>query len=393
LALVSAAPSTGERAMTAKVITPQTVTSPAKPAAEPSAVEDCITTTELLKLAHARIAGPTWDYVAGGSESETAKRRNRAAIDAWAFVPRVLRNVSRVDLSATVLGTRLRMPVLLAPVGSLQVVGDGGAASSIKAAHQFGVLPVISSSSQPSIEDCAAAAPCDKWYQLYIRGDWDWVEAQVGRIRSAGYRALVLTVDAPVYSVRDRQLHHRWLPPSKKAVHDSADQQALMDWDFGARVKKFAGIPLALKGIQCAADAELALKHGVDVIWLSNHGGRHLDHARPTLDVLREVAPVVAGHAPIVVDGGFMRGSDVIKAIAFGASAVAVGRMQAYALAAGGAAGVRRYLEIVEEEMQTTMAMLGVTTLSGLNAGYLERLGLAGTAPRPFPQLPDHITI
>jgi glycolate oxidase len=374
--------------MTAKAITPQV-----DPAAEPAAAADCITTTELLKLAHARTAGPTWDYVTGGSESETAKRRNRAAIDAWAFVPRVLLNVSRIDLATTILGTRLRMPVMLAPVGSLQVVGDGGAASSIQAAHQFGSLPVISSSSQPSIEDCAAAAPCDKWYQLYIRGDWDWVKAQVGRIRSAGYRALVLTVDAPVYSVRDRQLHNRWLPPSKKAVHDSADQQALMDWDFVARLKQFAGIPLALKGIQCAADAELALARGVDVIWLSNHGGRHLDHARPTLDVLREVAPVVAGQVPIVVDGGFMRGSDIIKAIAFGATAVAVGRMQAYALAAGGAAGIRRYLEIVEEEMQTTMAMLGVTGLAGLNAGYLVRLGAAGTAPRPFPQLPEHITI
>ena len=127
----------------------------------------------------------------------------------------------------------------------------------------------------------------------------------VGRIRTASYRALVLTVDAPVYSVRDRQLHHRWLPPSKKAVHDD-DFQALMDWDFVARVREFAEIPVVLKGIQCAADAELAVKHGAGAIWISNHGGRHLDHARPTLEVLREIAPVVAGRAPIVVDGGFI---------------------------------------------------------------------------------------
>jgi isopentenyl diphosphate isomerase/L-lactate dehydrogenase-like FMN-dependent dehydrogenase len=364
----------------------------AAPAAEISAADDCITTTELILKAHARSEAATWGYVSGGSESETAKRRNRAAIDAWAFVPRVLRNVSRIDLSAQILKTRLRMPVLLAPVGSLQVVGEGGAASSIGAADVFGVLPVISSSSQPPIEDCAKAAQCDKWYQLYIRGDWDWVKTMVGRIRTSSYRALVLTVDAPVYSVRDRQLHHRWLPPSKKAVHDD-DFQALMDWDFVARVKEFAGIPIALKGIQCAADAEIALKRGVDVIWVSNHGGRHLDHARPTLDVLREVAPVVGGRVPIVVDGGFMRGSDFIKAIAFGATAVAVGRMQAYALAAAGAAGIRRYLEIVEEEMQTSMAMIGVTSLAELNPGYLKRLGRAGTAPRPFPLLPEDINI
>ena len=365
----------------------------AKPTPEQRPIEDCITTTELILRAHGRSAAATWDYVCGGSESETAKRRNRAAIDSWAFVPRVLLDVSRIDLATTILGTRLRMPVMLAPVGSLQVVGDGGAASSIRAAHAFGSLPVISSSSQPSIEDCAVAAPCDKWYQLYIRGNWEWVKTMVGRIRSASYRALVLTVDAPVYSVRDRQLHNRWLPPSKQAVHDAADQQAMMDWDFVARVKDIAGIPLALKGIQCAADAEIALKRGIDVIWISNHGGRHLDHARPTLDVLREVAPVVAGRATIVVDGGFMRGADFIKAMAFGATAVAVGRMQAYALAAGGAAGVRRYLEIVEEEMQTTMAMLGVTALAGLNPDYLERYGPAGTAPRPFPHLPEHIVI
>jgi isopentenyl diphosphate isomerase/L-lactate dehydrogenase-like FMN-dependent dehydrogenase len=308
-----------------------------QPAAQQSAADDCITTTELIMRAYARSDAATWAYVSGGSESETAKRRNRAAIDDWAFVPRVLVDVSRINTATKILTTRLRMPVMLAPVGSLQVVGEGGAASSIKAANEFGILPVISSSAQPSIEDCAAAAPCDKWYQLYIRGDWHWAKAQIARIRRASYRAIVLTVDAPVYSVRDRQLHHRWLPPSKTAVHDD-DHQALLDWGFVDLLKDEAHMPVVLKGIQCAADAETALRHDVDVIWISNHGGRHLDHARPTLDVLREVSSVVAGAAPIVVDGGFMRGSDFLKAIAFGATAVAVGRMQAYALAAGGAA-------------------------------------------------------
>jgi isopentenyl diphosphate isomerase/L-lactate dehydrogenase-like FMN-dependent dehydrogenase len=363
-----------------------------QPAAPEAAADDCITTTELIMRAYARSEAATWAYVSGGSESETAKRRNRAAIDAWAFVPRVLVDVSRVNTGTRILGTALRLPIVLAPVGSLQVVGEGGAASSIRAAHEFGVLPVISSSSQPSIEDCAAAAPCDKWYQLYIRGDWHWAKGMIARIRRAHYRALVLTVDAPVYSVRDRQLHHRWLPPSKTAVHDD-DHQALLDWNFVDLLKDEAGIPLALKGIQCAADAEIALKHGVDVIWISNHGGRHLDHARPTLDVLREVAPVVAGQVPIVVDGGFMRGSDFIKAVALGATAVAVGRMQAYALAAAGAAGVKRYLEIVEEEVQTTLAAIGVTSLAALDSSCLERLGSDGTAPRPFPLLPAHINI
>jgi glycolate oxidase len=364
----------------------------AAPAA-PAAAGDCITTTELIQLAHARLAAPNWDYVAGATESETAKRRNRAAIDAWAFVPRVLRNVSSIDISAKILGTSLRLPVLLAPVGSLQVVGEGGAASSVKAAADFGVLPVISSSSQPSIEDCAAAAGCDKWYQLYIRGDFDWVKAMVGRIREAGYRALVLTADAPVYSVRDRQLQHRWLPPSIAGGIPGERYQALLDWDTAARIKDEARLPLAIKGIQCAADAEIARKRGIDVIWITNHGGRQLDHARGTLDVLREVAPVVAGKAPIVVDGGFMRGSDFLKAIAFGATAVATGRMQAYALAAGGAAGIKRYLEILEGEMRTTLAMIGVTSLAGLDPSYLERVGPAGAAPRPFPLLPEHINI
>jgi len=153
------------------------------------------TATEIIAKAHKVLPAPIWDYIAGGSESETTKRRNRESIEEWAFRPRVLRNVSAIDVTTTLAGTRLRLPVVLAPMGSLQTIRERGAAHVVKAAEAFGALPVISSSTQPSIEDTARAAGGDKWYQLYIRGDFDWILETVKRIADAGYRALVLTVD------------------------------------------------------------------------------------------------------------------------------------------------------------------------------------------------------
>jgi glycolate oxidase len=348
------------------------------------------TTTEILAKAHENLAAPIWDYVAGAAESETTKRRNRESIEEWAFRPRVLRKVPAVDAATSLLGTRLRIPVVLAPVGSLQTIVEGGALQTVSAAAEFGTLPVISSSTQPSIEETARSSPGDKWFQLYIRGDLDWVAQMLSRVREAGYCALVLTVDAAWYSIRERQIQHRWKPPSLCAQPDIR-YQALLDWDMVQRIRDVARLPIVLKGIQTAEDAELASQIGIDVLWLSNHGGRHPDHARGGMHILLEVVERLHLHTPIIVDGSFLRGSDVMKAIALGAHAIAIGRLQAYALGAGGAAALVRVLEILENEMRTGMAMIGATSLAQLDRSFLERLGPPAGGPNPFPLLPDRI--
>lgn len=344
------------------------------------------TATDIIVRAHEKLEPAVWDYIAGGAESETTKRRNRDSIEEWAFRPRVLRNVSKVDVSAHLLGSTLRIPILLAPIGSLETITEGGALHTVRAAAEFGTLPVISSSTQPSIENTARATVGDKWFQLYIRGDFDWTVQTGSRIRDAGYRALVLTVDAPWYSIRERQLKHRWRPPSLTA-QPALEYQALLDWDMVSRIRDHVQLPIVLKGIQTVEDAELALGMGIDVVWLSNHGGRHPDHARGGLHILVEVAERIGGKVPIVVDGGFLRGTDVIKAIALGAQAVAIGRLQAYALGAGGADALLRLLKILENEMRTGMAMIGATSFAQLGRSCLDRLGPPSGGSNPFPSL------
>lgn len=348
------------------------------------------TATEIIAEAHKMLPAPIWDYIAGAAESETTKRRNRESIEEWAFRPRVLRNVSAVDVTTTLAGTQLRLPAVLAPMGSLQTIREGGAAHVVQAAEAFGALPVISSSTQPSIEDTARAAGGDKWYQIYIRGDLDWILDMVKRVGDAGYRALVLTVDAAWYSIRERQLQHDFVPPSltgNVALH----YQALLDWDMVARLRERTTLPIVLKGIQTVEDAEEARKIGIDTLWLSNHGGRHPDYARGGMHMLTEVAARLGRGQDIIVDGSFLRGTDFIKAIALGARAVAVGRLVAYALAVGGAAGIVRLLEILENEMRTGMAMIGARSLAELDPSCLEKLGPPSGGCDPFPLLPKEI--
>lgn len=338
----------------------------------PGAVSDFETTTEIIHTAQQKLDPEVWDYITGGAETEMSIRRNREAIEALAFRARVLRNVVDIDTSTTLLGSRLRIPYILAPVGGLQGIAPGGAASQVRGARAFGTLPVVSSVSQPALEESAAAAAGDKWFQLYIRGNFDWIAAMLERVRGAGFRALVITVDVAIYGNRERQKLQRFVPQGRRDA-SGEDWQAALDWALLDRIRDIAGMPLIVKGIQAAEDAELALEHGVDAVWVSNHGGRQLDHAVGSLDVLPEVVDVVRGRVPVIVDGGFMRGTDILKAMALGASAVAGGRMHAWALGAGGEPTLERMLHLVEYELRTAMGLLGVTALAQLNASYVRR--------------------
>ncbi|MEZ4502302.1 MAG: alpha-hydroxy acid oxidase [Dehalococcoidia bacterium] len=328
---------------------------------------DFVTMAPIIQEARRRLDQGAWDFLVGGSESETTFRRNRAGLDRLALRPRVLRDVSNVDTATELLGQPLRIPVLTAPVGSTQRFTPRGSAAAAEATARYGLVPVISSASGPDLEEVAKAADSFKVYQLYIRGDMDWVRSEVARIKNAGFSAFTLTVDTQVPSIRERPLISGGPGPARPPVN----YQAAMTWDFLDELKELVGLPFLLKGIQTAEDAALAVEHGVDVVWVSNHGGRQLDHARGSVDTLPEIVAAVNGRAKIVLDGGINRGTDILKAIALGADAVAIGRLQGWGLGAGGVDGLVRVFEILESEMRSAMGLVGVTSLDELGPEYV----------------------
>jgi isopentenyl diphosphate isomerase/L-lactate dehydrogenase-like FMN-dependent dehydrogenase len=332
---------------------------------------DFQTLHEIVAKARQNLNQNDWDYIVGGAETETTLRRNRLALDQIALRPRVLRDVGHVDASVTAFGRSMRLPVVLAPVGSLECFHDGAAASVVRAAGEFGVAHMLSSVCQPGLEKVAEAAPdALRIFQLYVRGDEPWVDDHVERAIAHGYAAFCLTVDTAIYSRRERDLAKRHVVLGRRRATGREFQGAL-DWATVKRLKGKFDIPLALKGIATAEDAKIALDHGVDWIYVSNHGGRQLDHGRGSMDALPEIVNAVAGRAGIIVDGGFARGTDVVKAIALGAQLVGLGRMQCYALAAGGEAALVRMLEILDDEVRRCLGLMGVTKFSALDGSYL----------------------
>ena len=328
-----------------------------------------VTTQEIITQARRNLSQHVWHYLTGGAESETTMCRNRLALDSLALRPRALVDVSKIDPSITFLGHRLRIPVMLAPIGSLQLMTPEGAVDVGRAAHEFGTLNFVSSVTQPSLEETAAATPHPKIFQLYVQGDMRWVETLLTRVKNAGYQALCLTVDTAYYGRRERQMMDRWLPPSRRL--SGYEHRSAITWETVDAIKKFAGLPFILKGVATSEDAVLAVEHGVSAVYVSNHGGRQLDHNRGTLDMLPEIVDAVAGRAEVIVDGGILRGSDVLKALALGAQALAIGKLQGWGLGAGGQQGLVRVLEILESEIITSMALLGVTRVDQLKPVYL----------------------
>src|SRR5436309_1233558 len=289
---------------------------------------------EIVRAAHQTLDPGAWDYLAGGTETETTLRRNRQALDSIAFRPRVLRDVSKVDTTATLLGRTLRLPIMLAPVGSIETFTPGGAATAARGATAFGVAQMLSSVCNPGLEATAAAAPGGlRIFQLYVRGDDGFVDDHVKRARDNGYAAFCLTVDSAMYSRRERDLAKRYVKPWR-ARATGMDFQAALSWDQVKRFKDAHDVPLWLKGIATAEDAEIACEHGVEGVYVSNHGGRQLDHGRGSADVLPEVVAAVRKRALVIVDGSFVRGTDVVKALALGADCVGMGRIACCGLGA-----------------------------------------------------------
>ncbi len=325
---------------------------------------------EFIPAARAKVDSNIWGYLIGATESETTLRRNRAALDAIALRPRALRNVSKVDAGTTFLGMKMRMPVMLAPVGSLESFNPGGAAVAGRGATEFGVPIIVSSVTKPGLEETAKAVTGPKVFQLYVRGDDGFVDDHVHRAVDNGYNAFAITVDTAAYSRRERDITARFAKPWRTAA-TGHNYQASFSWDNIKRFKDKHSVPLILKGIGTGEDAAIACEHGVDVVYVSNHGGRQLDAGRGSMDILPEVMDAVRGRARVMVDGSFSRGTDVVKAIALGADAIAIGRLYCYALAAEGDRGVHRLLEILEQEVMVAMALAGARSLAELNRSFL----------------------
>ena len=334
---------------------------------------------EIAKAARQSLAPGPWDYLIGGAETETTLKRNRQALDSIAFRPRVLRNVAKIDCRWSLLGRAVRIPVMLAPIGSIESFTEGGGATAAKASAEFGVPQMLSSVCNPGLEAVAAAADNFRIFQLYVRGDDAWVDDHVERAVAHGYAAFCLTVDTAMYSRRERDLAKRFVKPWR-ARATGHEFQAGLSWDQVKRFKDRHTIPLILKGIATAEDADLACEHGVDMIYVSNHGGRQLDHGRGTMEILPEIVAAVGGRAAVMVDGSCLRGTDVVKAMALGAQAVGIGRLACMGLAAAGQAGLVRTLELLEDEIRICLGLLGVNNYSMLNASYLHAAQPVGPA-------------
>src|SRR5881227_1045263 len=209
---------------------------------------DYVSNQEIIQAARRNLPQDVWDYLTGGAESETTMRRNRLGFDSLALRPRVLVDVSKVDTSTTFLGQKLRIPVMMAPIGSLQTITPEGGVAVAKAAAEFGTMNFVSSVTQPSLEEIAASTNHPKIFQLYIRGGLDWCEEILERVKKAGYMALCLTVDTAHYSRRERQMMNRWLPPSNR-LESQRIYQAMVTWEMMAAIKKIANMPFILKGV------------------------------------------------------------------------------------------------------------------------------------------------
>jgi 4-hydroxymandelate oxidase len=338
---------------------------------------------ELEQQARERLTTVAYDYYAGGAGTETTLRDNRAAWDRYRLHPYVLRDVSRIELRTRLLGTELATPIVVAPTAYQRLAHDAGEAATARGAADAGALMVVSTLATTSLEDVAAVAhDAPKWFQLYVFDDRGYAGELVDRAVAAGYRALVLTVDAPMLGYRPRDERNAFRLPEGLAMANlplampegegsglaalfgSIDRTLTVD-DLTWLAER-SGLPVVVKGVHRGDDAARCVDAGVGAVIVSNHGGRQLDSAVATADALAEVVDAVDGRVPVLVDGGLRHGADVLKALALGASAVLVGRPVLWGLAAGGADGVRDVLRWLTTDLERAMVLAGVTDVTAV---------------------------
>jgi 4-hydroxymandelate oxidase len=336
------------------------------------------------EAARERLPQMVYDYYAGGAGDEWTLRENRRAFERWVLRPRFLVDCSNPDLRTTVLGTEIDFPVMIAPTAFHRLAHPDGELATARAAAGEGTVMVVSTISTTSMEDVAVVEG-PKWFQLYVHKDRELTADLVKRAHEAGYLAIVLTIDTPLLGRRLRDERNSFtLPPGIELANlegvTLADEpgsnlfryfasqlDVAITWDDMAWLRALSPLPIALKGILTAEDALLAVEGGVEAIVVSNHGGRQLDGAPASLDVLPEVVGAVRGRAEVYVDGGVRRGTDVLKALGLGARAVMVGRPVLWGLATKGEAGVREVLKVLRDELALAMTLSGRGSIAGID--------------------------
>ena len=337
----------------------------------------------------------SFDYIAGGSGDEVTLRANREAFARWRIVPRMLLGIQQPDLHVSVLGTRIELPVLLAPVGFHRLAHDHGEKASAAAAGAAGTIFIASTGSTCRLEEVAPLAG-PWWFQLYVFRDRELTRHLVQRAEHAGAQALVITVDTPVGGGREADERNRFALPdgvvwanfldTDYAAMSTAPQgssltsyiagsfEPALRWVDLDWIASITSLPMILKGILHPEDACLAVEHGARAVVVSNHGGRQLDGAVASLDALPAIAEAVGGRLEILLDGGVRRGSDVIKAIALGARAVLIGRPYIWGLAVDGEAGVVRVLNLLAAEISRDLILCGRASVGELDASLVVRV-------------------
>lgn len=379
-------------------------------------LDRAVTIADLRAMAHKRLPAFVLEYLEGGAEEEGTLLRNREAFAEWRFAPRTLVDTSRIDTKKSLFGTELPVPLIIAPTGLNGIFLARGDLALARAAAAAGVPFTQSTMSNEPMEGVARVHGLRHWWQLYVFGPPEVSRTLITRALNAGCEALVLTTDAQIYGNRewerrrrssrkslslramlDAAIHWRWLastllpqgmpefkniiefvPKDRRSFFDSAfwvraNMQRSLTWETVAKVRKLWPRRLIVKGVLCGDDVARAAQSGADAVVISNHGGRQLDWAPAPLDILPESRAAAGTDFPILIDGGIRRGTDIVKALALGADAVLVGRAPLYGLAAAGQAGVERALDILREETERTLALLGVASVRDLGPQLLRR--------------------
>ncbi len=345
---------------------------------------------ELEAVAARTVGAREWAYVQGGAEEERVLRANRASFEHRTLIPRQLTDVSRLDLSTSLLGTPVRDPFFVAPTAHHEFLHADAEVATSRGAAAAGVLASFSTLSARSLEEIAEAAPsAPRWFQLYLQPNFSESRDLVERAERARYRAIILTVDMPVFAQRDGLAEAEFdvysraslgngpritppaRTPARTSVGFSLGPEAATTWTIIDDLLSITRLPVLVKGILSPADADRAIARGARAIVVSNHGGRQLDAAPAALDVLPPIARSVGTRAEVYVDGGVRRGSDIVIALASGARAVGIGRPVLWALAAGGELGVTRYFQLLEAEFATAVALCGCRRLSEIDSTLL----------------------
>jgi len=344
---------------------------------------------EFEPLAQAKITQRAYDYIAGGVESEFSLRRNRKAFDWATLIPRAVADVSSMDLSLDVFGRIMSSPILVAPTAGHQQLHRDGEKETHRGATAAGATMVVSTNASYPLDQVASAADGPLWSQLYVRRDREAARGRVETAVEVGCHAICFTVDTQYGSLRERLTHDRHLTAAAAAQQTTRARRqrrrrnelpnpyrlrfsdAQLDWKFVDELRSWTDLPILIKGLLTAEDAERAINQGADGIVVSNHGARYLEYAPATIEVLPEISNAVAGRIPVFIDGGFRRGSDILKALALGATAVLVGRPPLWGLGAFGAAGTQRVLEILQTELALAMSHTGCARISDADASVV----------------------